>query len=193
VDLSQPDTLRTTIAASLKEICPNEWEEILVINNAATLDPIGPTSKKAADRVLANINTNFASPILALSLIVAHFQEARCRKVIASISSGAARKSYYGWSLYCAAKAGIEAYIEVLALEQQKEKTPFIPINIDPNVIDTEMQALIRNTCPDDFPDVNRFQRRKTEGDLATPEAVAQQVLGIIDKEELTPGARYEV
>ena len=121
VDLSQPDTLRTTIAASLKEICPNEWEEILVINNAATLDPIGPTSKKAADRVLANINTNFASPILALSLIVAHFQEARCRKVIASISSGAARKSYYGWSLYCAAKAGIEAYIEVLALEQQKE------------------------------------------------------------------------
>jgi benzil reductase ((S)-benzoin forming) len=193
VDLSHPEGSLATIGAALREISPQDYNEIVVINNAATLDPIGPTSKKPADRVLANINTNFTSPILALSLIVAHFQTARCRKVIASISSGAARKSYYGWSLYCAAKAGMEAYIETLALEQEKEDAPFIPINIDPNVIDTEMQAFIRSTSHEDFPDVERFQRRKTEGKLATPEFVARQVLGIIRREDLTFGGRYEV
>ena len=193
VDLSQPESALAKIATSLKAIPTEDLEALIVINNAATLAPIGPTSKKPAEQVLANINTNFASQILAISLIVAHFQRAHCRKVLASISSGAAHKSYFGWSLYCAAKAGMEAYIETLALEQQREQSPFIPINIDPNVIDTEMQSLIRNTSSSDFPDVERFQRRKSEGKLCTPELVAHQVLRIIGRADVTPGGRYEV
>lgn len=193
VDLSVPENIHQNILKSLRGFRPADFEEVVVVNNAGTLDPIGPSSKKSFDKILCNITTNFTGPILALSLIVAHFQGARCRKVIASISSGAAQKSYFGWSLYCAAKAGMEAYIRALALEQQSEDAPFTPIIIDPGVIDTEMQAAIRGASPDDFPEVERFKRRKSEGKLAAPEAVARQVLDIIARPDLTPGGRYEV
>lgn len=193
VDLSAPQHAANLISESLHSINPEECENIVVISNAGVLAPIGPSSQKPISEIEANINTNLTSPILVLSLIVAHFQHASCRKILASISSGAALKSYFGWSLYCAAKAGMEIYIETLALEQQREQAPFIPINIDPNVIDTEMQGLIRETSPRDFPDVARFQRRKAEGQLANPTVVADQVLRIIMREDLTPGARYEV
>lgn len=193
VDLSRPERAADLISESIQGINPDECEDIVVISNAGTLSPIGPSSRKPAHEVEANINTNLTAPILALSRVIAHFQGARCRKVIATISSGAARKAYSGWSLYCAAKAGMEAYISALALEQKGEVTPCIPIIIDPNVIDTDMQALIRRTSPRDFPDVARFQRRKVEGQLAAPDVVADQVLKIIMREDLTPGGRYEV
>jgi benzil reductase ((S)-benzoin forming) len=193
VDLSNPKHAANLISESLRSIRPEECENIVVISNAGVLAPIGLASKKPISEIEANLNINLTSPILAVSVILAHFQDAPCRKVLASISSGAALKSYFGWSLYCAAKAGMEAYIETIALEQQREQAPFIPINIDPNVIDTDMQRLIRETSPQDFPDVARFQRRKTEGYLAHPDVVADQVLRIIMREDLTPGARYEV
>jgi benzil reductase ((S)-benzoin forming) len=193
VDLSQTEDALEKISSALQELPTQGYEEILVINNAATLEPIGATSKKAPSTIVSNINTNFTSPVVALSRIIRHFQETPCRKVVATISSGAARKSYYGWSLYCATKAALESFFGALALEQQREAHPFIPIIIDPNVIDTEMQATIRRSSPADFPDVERFKRRKDEGLLAAPEVVATQVLSILARKDLEYGGRYEV
>lgn len=193
MDLSHPEVAQRTLDASLAALPMEGYEEILIISNAGILDPLGPSSKKPRDRVLANLNINFTTPIVLLSRIVAHFQTVRCRKILVTISSGAARKVYYGWSLYCAAKAGMEAYIETLALEQSREKDPFIPVIIDPGVIDTEMQAAIRNADPEDFPDVERFQRRKLEGGLAAPGAVAKTIATILSTSNLTCGHRYQV
>lgn len=193
VDLAQPESAREKIAASLQQLPVDGYEEIVVINNAATISPIGPTSKKSFSDVVSNIATNFSSPIVALSLIMAHFQNTQCRKVVATISSGAARKSYYGWSLYCAAKSALESYFGALALEQEREQFPFIPIIIDPNVIDTGMQETIRKTAHADFPDVERFQRRKDEGRLVPPNVVAGQIMRIIENKSLVSGGRYEV
>lgn len=193
VDLANPETAQEIITSSLQAFPRDGYEEILVISNAGTLDPIGHSSKKPIDQVLANLNINLSTPILALSTIMAHFEEVPCRKVVAAISSGAARKRFAGWSLYCAAKAGIEAYIETLALEQSLSRTPAIPVIIDPGVIDTEMQATIRCTTADDFPEVERFRRRKVEGGLATPEAVAEAITAILSRSNLTGGSRYEV
>jgi benzil reductase ((S)-benzoin forming) len=138
------------------------------------------------------MNTNYVSPVLVLAEIIARFQAATCRKVIVNITSGAALKGRAGWSLYCAAKAGMENFIRSLALEQQTEPQPFIPINIDPGVIDTEMQALIRATSPVDFPDVERFIQRKNQGLLMPPEKVAAAVIRILEQESLSFGGRYE-
>ena len=193
VDLANPEATQEIIASSLEALPRNGYEEILVISNAGTLDPIGPSSKKPVDRVLANLNINLSSPIVALSTIMAHFQEVPCRKVVAAISSGAARKRLAGWSLYCAAKAGMEAYIETLTLEQNRANTSFIPVIIDPGVIDTEMQAAIRSSEPEDFPEVERFRRRKVEGGLASPKAVAEAIAAILSRRNLTGGNRYEV
>jgi benzil reductase ((S)-benzoin forming) len=193
VDLSSPSDSHRIAAAAIASLDAEHVEELLVINNAGTLDPIGPASRKETAAILANLNTNFTSAILVLTEIVAHFQSTACRKVLANISSGAALKGYAGWSLYCAAKAGMENYIRALALEQQAEPHPFIPVNVDPGVIDTEMQALIRSSSVSDFPDIERFVKRKEQGALVSPVKVAAAACRILELPSLSYGARYEV
>jgi benzil reductase ((S)-benzoin forming) len=192
VDLSSPIESHQVVAAALASLGGESIEELLVVNNAGTLHPIGPASRKEANAVLANLNTNFTSAILVLTEIVAHFQATACRKVLANISSGAAHKGYAGWSLYCAAKAGMENYIRALALEQQAEPQPFIAVNVDPGVIDTGMQALIRSSSASDFPEIERFIRRKEQGALVSPVKVAAAVYRILELPLLSNGARYE-
>lgn len=193
LDLSAPGAARAAAAASLADITTAGCEDIVVLNNAGTLAPIGPASRKPPGDVLENLNVNFTSAILLLSEVVSRFQNVACRKVIANISSGAALKGYAGWSLYCAAKAGMEGYIRALAVEQREEQHPFTAINIDPGVIDTDMQGLIRTAGKHDFPEVERFIRRKNEGGLASPARVASAVLNVLSRADLTAGMRYEV
>ena len=193
IDLSSPIDSHRIAAATLASLAGEQVEELLVINNAGTLDPIGPAHRKEREAILTNLNTNFTSAILVLTEIVAHFQATACRKVLANISSGAAQKGYAGWSLYCAAKAGMENYIRALALEQQVEPHPFIPVNVDPGVIDTEMQAFIRSSSLSDFPELERFIKRKEQGALVSPANVAAAVCRILELPSLSYGARYEV
>jgi NAD(P)-dependent dehydrogenase (short-subunit alcohol dehydrogenase family) len=191
-DLADPEQSRLTAAKAIAAIDVSQLQELVVISNAGTLEPIGPASDKSYSELIGNMNTNFVSAILVLTEIIAKFQAAACRKVIVNISSGAARRGRAGWSLYCAAKAGMEHFLRVLALEQQTQPQPFIPINIDPGVIDTEMQALIRETPPADFPDVELFIQRKDQGLLVPPENVAAAILRILALPSLSFGERYK-
>lgn len=192
IDLANPEASRLTIANTIASLDHSQLEELVVISNAGVLDPIGPTSNKARADLIKNMNTNFVSPILGLTEIIAKFQATACKKIIVNISSGAALKGYFGWSLYCAAKAGMENFIQALALEQQTQLHPFIPITIGPGVIDTEMQALIRATPQSDFIDVEKFIQRKDQGLLVAPDKVAASIIRILDQSPLSFGGRYE-
>ena len=62
---------------------------------------------------------------------------------ILHVSSGAGRKPYAGWSIYCATKAAIDQHARCVALD----RTPHLLISsVAPGVIDTEMQAEIRSS-----------------------------------------------
>ncbi len=193
VDMASPQSTARHIADALTQFNPTTLTELVYISNAGTLEPIGRASKKPPDQVLANLNINIVSAIIAINEVVRHFQSSPVPKVIGSISSGAALAGYPGWSLYCAAKAGMDNFIRALALEQANEAQPFTPIIINPGVIDTDMQANIRQTSADDFPDVARFIQRKNAGQLGSPESVAAAVVRIVRLENLKPGKRYEV
>lgn len=193
LDLSSPELVQSTVGTSLRSLDVAGCDELVVINNAGTLSPIGPASQNRPVDILANLSTNFSSAILFLSTVVARFQDLKCRKVIVNVSSGAAAKGYAGWSLYCAAKAGLEGYLRAVVVEQRREPYPFLAVNVDPGVIDTDMQALIRESSEADFPDVSRFIRRKNEGGLSSPDAVASGVLRILARGDLSAGERYDV
>ena len=180
LDFSAPDLMLPALSANLEALAAKQWDEIVVVSNAASLSPIGPTSKKNSMAVLANININFTSAILFMSEVIKHFQSHPCRKVLASISSGAALKAYSGWSLYCSAKAGLESYVRTVAVEQESETSPFVILNVDPGVMDTDMQSLIRSSHKDDFPAVDYFIHRKESGELRTPDQVAIGVVKIL-------------
>jgi benzil reductase ((S)-benzoin forming) len=190
-DLSSPEEIGRAVATAVDEIGDTPLRELLVIGNAGIVDPIGPASHKQQNAVICNLNTNFTSGILFITAVIALFQTHNCRKVIANISSGAAQHGYAGWSLYCASKAGLENFIHALALEQQAEMHPFVAININPGVIDTEMQAVIRAASAQDFPEVNKFIQRKEQGVLVPPEKVAAATLRILALSSLAYGASY--
>jgi len=192
IDLADPEKSRLVVAKAIESIDSDQLEELIVVSNAGTLKPIGPAAGRSHTDLLENMNTNFVSAILMLTEIIAQFQTVACRKVVANISSGAALRGRFGWSLYCAAKAGMENFVRSIALEQQVQPQPFIPVNIDPGVIDTDMQSLIRATPPSDFLDVEYFVKRKEQGKLVPPDRVASAVIRILELPDLSSGDRYE-
>lgn len=192
LDLTDPTDVDAAVATSLASVDAARCTELLLFSNAGTLAPIGPAWRKPASDVLANVAINLASGIAVINAVVRHFRGAPCRKLIVNISSGAALKGYAGWSLYCAGKAGMEGFIRALAVEESAQAHPFLPVSVDPGVIDTAMQALIRETAPADFPEVARFISRKHSGGLAAPEDVAAAILQLVADPSLQPGGRYE-
>ena len=64
------------------------------------------------------------------------------------MSSGAAWKPYEGWATYCAGKAGVERFTQVIAAEEAS--SGLRAYSVAPGVVDTAMQVLIRDSA-DDF------------------------------------------
>ena len=88
------------------------------------------------------------------------------------LSSGAASTSYTGWTSYCAAKAGVEMWARTAGLEQTERDDLVKVMAIAPGVVATEMQAEIRTSGAESFPDVERFRTMHAEGGLADPSVV---------------------
>ena len=191
-DFAQPETALAQMTATLAELSHANYDEIVILNNAALLGPIGPSAHKAPTDLITHLNVNITSAILFLSQAINAFQTHTCPKIIANISSGAAIKNISGWSLYCASKAGLEHYIRTVAIEQNEQAQPFTAINIDPDLIDTDMQAGIRQASRADFPALDRFIQRKENGILRPPAQVAAAVIRIIGS-PITNGARYDI
>ncbi len=59
------------------------------------------------------------------------------------------------WSFRAARR--IHFQVRAVAMEQQMEPHPITPINIDPGVMDTDMQAIIRASSVAGFPVWDRF------------------------------------
>lgn len=192
VDFSNPSDFSGLLRA-LAGVDAAACSELLAISNAATLAPIGPAWSKDPAQLVANVNINFTSAIRFISEVMRHFRHSAGRKVIVNVSSGAALKGYAGWSLYCAAKAGMENFMRSIAVEEQQQGRPFIPLSVDPGVMDTDMQALIRASSASDFPDVERFRKRKDDGGLAHPGQVAKAILALAARPALQPGARLDL
>lgn len=193
VDLGDPLASREIIARAVQPFVDESLDEILVFNNAGTLSPMGPVAAKPPEDVRENLDVNLVGGILGLAGIISAFQGTPCRKVISQISSGAAQYGYAGWSLYCAAKAGMENFIRSVALEQERQENPFVAININPGVMDTEMQSAIREASEDDFPEVDRFVRRHETGELADPADIAERIMRIVTSRTIQGGDRYDV
>jgi len=192
VDLAQPKAAQQILDDAFGRIAADPCEHVLLFNNAGDVMPVGPVADKAFDTVLGNVNVNFVGAVVLLRAFMLAFQAKDCRKAIVNISSGAALSGVEGWSLYCAAKAGIEHFIRTIALEQANNPFPINTFNISPGLIDTGMQASIRSAAQTDFPRVQDFVGFKAEGALRSPALVAGAVVAIVASDP-APGSRHEV
>lgn len=185
------DALRAAIAATLTRAGPPD--EVVVVANAATLDPIGSTPCQSTEAIVRNLQVNFVGAVAFVAAAVGALQDLPARKRAIVIGSGAASNLHAGLSLYGAAKAGLEQYIRTLAVEQAVLPWPFVVVTADPGALDTGMQAALRGVPASNFPGAADFAARHARGALRDTRDAAAAILRLACSGTLEGGQRYRV
>ncbi|MBU1954331.1 (S)-benzoin forming benzil reductase [Patescibacteria group bacterium] len=192
-DLSDPKKTEELFEKIFKSIDFENASAISLFNNAGVLQPISPIDKYKTADVTTNIHVNLIAPILSTSIFIKHTKDLDIEKRIINISSGAAKNAYYGWSAYCASKAGVNIFSRSVALEQAQRKYPVTIFSFAPGVIDTEMQREIRKSNKDDFVDLQRFIEFKENGVLMSPDFVAKKVITLLTSDQYNNGEFIDI
>ncbi|EMY3553498.1 SDR family NAD(P)-dependent oxidoreductase [Flavobacterium psychrophilum] len=193
LDLSKTEDLENTFSQILNTIDENTIKRIIFINNAGTLGKIGRLENNSSSDIQNAIQVNTITPFLLTSLFLKETQNWNCSKKIINISSGAAVKPYYGWSLYCASKAAIDMMTKAVAVEQETIKNRTKIIAIYPGVVDTDMQFQIRKSSLENFIDIQRFIDLKESNSLINIETIGQEIFKIDALENYPNGAILNV
>lgn len=191
-DLSNLDEVKRILNQIQAELVGKSIEELVVINNAGTINPIGPVGTLNDDDIIKHMNVNIISLMLIVNTIV---KEIKCEQsLFVNITSGAAERSVYGWNTYCTSKAAVNMFTQTTALEAEERKRNELHIAFSPGIMDTDMQGEIRSTNEEDFIEVEKFRKYKEEGQLRSPEEVARILFKLIDdRSKLKNGEVYRV
>jgi benzil reductase ((S)-benzoin forming) len=153
-----------------------QLDDFVFIYNSGVLGEILPISAQSDSNAKAVFQVNY---LAAVTLTKKVLKQDSCKQII-YISSGAAKRAIPSWAQYCASKAALDMFAETLQLELQAEKADLIVRSIAPGVVDTPMQAQIRSTSEEDFPSVQNFKDLHENGDLVSPEIVAEKLAKVI-------------
>ena len=193
VDLADSAALAAWLGSGALQAWLAEADEALLINNAGTLQPMGLLALQEVDAVARAVAANVAAPLMLAAAFAqvgaatgsgATGKEAagqvRDRRVL-HISSGAARKPYAGWSVYCATKAALDHHARAV----QMDATPGLRIcALAPGVVDTPMQGEIRASTLDRFPLRDRFAEMQASGGLIAPAECAMHLVDFLLDED---------
>ncbi len=149
--------------------------EVLLINNAGIVQPVGALEQQDPMEVARAISINVAAPLM-LAAAVVQATVGKQRRIL-HVSSGAARSAYPGWSVYCATKAALDHHARAVAIDGQDGVRI---CSLAPGVIDTGMQAEIRATPDARFPIRQRFVDMKEGGQLAAPADSARLIINYL-------------
>ncbi|MDG5767675.1 SDR family NAD(P)-dependent oxidoreductase [Balneolales bacterium ANBcel1] len=187
-DLADIVELRTLMENISRHIRRETVAELMLINNAGMLEPVGPAGKYDFRTYHTNLEINFVSPMALTHAFLELFQDWDMRKRVVMISSGASQKPYFGWSHYCSTKAGVDMFVKVVGIEQEQQKLPVEIIAFNPGRISTDMQALIRETSDEDFPMVQDFVKAWEEGRIGDSRDVAARLVRLITSDYIPSG-----
>lgn len=172
IDLGDGQALADWLADSVLQRFTAGAERILLINNAGTVQPVGPSETQPPAAIAQAISLNVAAPLMLFAAVAAARGKAELRA--AHISSGAGRKAYAGWNVYCASKAALDHHARAVI----EDKGQGIRIcSLAPGVIDTDMQAEIRGSAEAKFPLLADFVAMKRDGALAKPADAAAKIV----------------
>ncbi len=180
-DLSVADFGVAAVVAQLESIVLAEGttrlSRAVLINNAGMVDPIGQSEHLQAADIARACLLNLAAPISLSSAFLTCLRGKAETLQVLNISSGAGRRPFPGWSVYCATKAGLDLYSQTLAAEEANRGAAGARVvSLAPGVVDTAMQGRIREHGSDQFPAVANFVAMKAQGSLAAPDAVARRI-----------------
>lgn len=163
------------IKAIEKSLAAVDVQSLVFLNNASVIEPIGPVGKLDETRISNSFAVNLMAPIQLINFFISKIDQYNKIKII-NISSGAALKAINGWAVYCSSKAGLRMFVDTLKLQCEGNSNLLIE-NVDPGLIDTQMQAVIRDSSDDSFPEVAKFRSFKENDQLQAPKHAAEKVL----------------
>ena len=179
IDLSQTAELEETFSSVLDAIETKETQFIGLINNAGTLNPVGPLGKYDTEEYRSHLELNYVSPAVLTHLFVKRFQKLPITKRIIFVGSGASQRPIHGWSHYCSSKAGVDMLAQTIALEQDSMEHKVETAAFNPGRIETNMQELLRSLDKEDFPLVDDFIASAKDGRNLPPGQVAEKLAKI--------------
>ena len=144
-----------------------------LVNNAGLLEPIGPLHVQDVHAVTRAVAVNVAAPLMLAAAFAAQTSRIANRRIL-HVSSAAGHKAYSGWSIYCATKAALDHHARCVV---QDRIANMRIASVAPGLVDTEMQATIRATSLERFPDRQRFEEFQRQGQLRRPSEVASRLV----------------
>ena len=178
LDLADAGALAAWLGSGALQAWLAEADEALLINNAGTLQPMGPLALQDPAAAARAVASNVGAPLALAAAFAAAGPQARR---VLHVSSGAARKPYAGWSVYCATKAALDHHARAVQLDA----VPGLRIcALAPGVIDTGMQAEIRASTPERFPLRDRFAEMQASGGLIAPAECAMHLVDFLLDED---------
>lgn len=180
IDLARDSGAAARLESWLAEQRRDGIASAALINNAGLLGRVGPIDASDADTLAAVLRVGLEAPMLLAGAFLRATRDWAIDKRVLNVSSGAGRRPIAGWAAYCAAKAGLDHFTRVTALDETLRPNPARLVSLAPGVIDTDMQVELRASAADGFPDRPRFEELHASGQLASPEAAARRVLAYL-------------
>lgn len=192
-DLSDVVQIEKTIKEIFSHLDKANTSILTLFNNAGTIGTVNTLGNIEPTEISYIMQVNLVAPLILSSLFIKLSKGWSCKKKIINISSGAAVNPYESWTMYCAAKAGLDMMTKVISKEQKEFKNGVKIVSIYPGVVDTQMQAIARNTPKEKFKSVQRFIDFYEHGELSTPKQVAEQIYQLDVAGELKNGRILDV
>jgi NAD(P)-dependent dehydrogenase (short-subunit alcohol dehydrogenase family) len=158
-----------------------------LVNNAATLEPVGPLERLAPAALARALTVNVAAPLALSGFALRALPDVPLR--IVDLSSGAAHAPYPGWASYCTTKAALLMASRCVAEDArafaQHAGRDVRVVSYAPHVVATAMQAAIRATDVADFPGRARFVELHETGALVDARGPAEELAELLLDPEL--------
>jgi NAD(P)-dependent dehydrogenase (short-subunit alcohol dehydrogenase family) len=143
-----------------------------LVNNAGIVQPLCPIADTHPDDWRHNIEVNLFGPFYLVRAAISDLRKHNGR--IVNVSSGAATMVIENASVYCTGKAALNHFTRVLAAEEKG----LTALTVRPGVVDTGMQAVLRNEADNALPaqQITYYQQLKERGELEPPEVPARAI-----------------
>ena len=180
-DLADPASWREVAACFDREVVGYRGARAIFVHNAGTLEPMGFAGEVDLDGYARSVLLGSAATQVlgAAFLAAASRTEAACTLLM--ISSGAAHAVYPGWSAYGAGKAAMDQWVRTVGAEQSAREGGCRVLSVAPGIVETAMQAQIRETPAEAFPEVAKFVELHEQGVLREPRVVAVELWGLVE------------
>ena len=143
-----------------------------LVNNAGIVQPLAPIADTDPDDWRHSIEVNLFGSFYLVRAAISDLRKHKGR--IVNVSSGAATMALENASAYCTGKAALNHFTRVLAAEEPAVTA----LTVRPGVVDTDMQAILRNEGDNAMPveQIAYYRQLKERGELEPPQIPARAI-----------------